>query len=82
MRFDFSQGNLVEAFVRQRKSRNGWLDEIDQLMDWEKLEDLFDGIYDSKEGAASYPILTYVRVDSNPKRNSSSRPDPYVLAKL
>jgi hypothetical protein len=33
VRFDFGQGNLVEAFVRQRKSKGGWLDEIDRLVD-------------------------------------------------
>jgi len=62
MRFDFKQGNLVEAFVRQRKSRNGWLDEIDQLIDWSSLELLFDNVYASREGAASYPMLVYVKL--------------------
>lgn len=41
MRVDFGQGNLVEAFVRQRKSKDGWLDEIDRLIDWPRLEALF-----------------------------------------
>ena len=62
MRFDFRQGNLVEAFVRQRKSRNGWLDEINKLVDWKLLEALFDGVYASREGAASYPILVYIKL--------------------
>ena len=62
MRFDFNQGNLVEAFVRQWKSRNGWLDEIDQLIDWSSLETLFDSVYASREGAASYPILVYIKL--------------------
>ncbi len=62
MRFDFSQGNLVEAFVRQNKSRGRWLDDIDQLVDWDRLVVLFDHVYASREGAASYPILTYIKL--------------------
>lgn len=31
-------------------------------MDWSRLEVLFDGIYASREGGASYPILTYVKM--------------------
>ena len=62
MRFDYSQGNLVEAFVRQKKSKNVWLDDIDKFVDWGLLVSLFDGVYASKEGAASYPILTYIKL--------------------
>jgi len=62
MRVDFGQGNLVEAFVRQRKSKDGWLDEIDRLVDWPRLEALFSDVYASREGGASYPILTYVKL--------------------
>ena len=62
MRFDYSQGNLVEAFVRQRKSLNGWLDDVDELLDWRPLEALFNGIYASKEGAASYPVVVYIKL--------------------
>jgi transposase, IS5 family len=62
MRVDFGQGNLVEAFVRQRKSKDGWLDEIDRLVDWSRLEAFFSTVYASREGGASYPILTYVKL--------------------
>jgi len=62
MRFDYSQGNLVEAFVRQRKSRSGWLDEIDKLVAWDDLVSLFDHVYASTEGGASYPIETYIKL--------------------
>ena len=62
MRFDYSQGNLVEAFVRQRKSRCGWLDEIDKLVAWPDLVVLFDHVYASPEGGASYPIETYIKL--------------------
>jgi len=62
MRFDYSQGNLVEAFVRQRKSRSGWLDEIDKLVVWPDLVHLFDHVYASTEGGASYPIETYIKL--------------------
>jgi IS5 family transposase len=62
MRFDFSQGNLVEAFVRRNKARSGWLKEIEGLVDWSKLEHLFEHVYASREGAASYPILTDIKL--------------------
>lgn len=62
MRFDYSQGNFVEAFVRQRKSRSGWLDEIDKLLAWRDLVGLFDHVYASTEGGASYPIETYIKL--------------------
>jgi transposase, IS5 family len=62
MRVDFRQGNLLEAFVRQRKSKDGWLDEIDRLVDWSRLEAFLSDVYASREGGASYPILTYVKL--------------------
>lgn len=62
MRFDFSQGNLVEAFVRQRKSKSDWLDEIDQLVAWSDVVGLFDHVYARAEGGASYPIEIYVKL--------------------
>lgn len=62
MRVDFGQGNLVEAFVRQRQSKSAWLDEIDRLVDWPRLERLFADVDASREGGASYPILTYVKL--------------------
>jgi hypothetical protein len=40
MRVDFGQGNLVKTFVRKRKSMDGWLNEIDRLIDW--LQTSFD----------------------------------------
>ncbi len=57
MRVDFGQGNLVEAFVWQRKSKDGWLDEIDRLVDWSRLEALFSAVYASREGGALVPDL-------------------------
>ena len=62
MRVDFGQGNLVEAFFRQRQSKSAWLAEIDRLVDWPRLERLFADVYASREGGASYPILTYVKL--------------------
>ena len=62
MRFDFSEGNLVEAFVRQRKSKSAWLDEIDELVAWPDLVSLFDHVYARTEGGASYPIETYIKL--------------------
>ena len=62
MRVDFGQGNLGESFFRQRKLKDGWLDEVDRLIDWLRLEALFSDVYASREGGASYPILTYVKL--------------------
>ena len=62
MRFDYNQGNLVEAFVRQRKSKSCWLDEIDKLVVWDDLVGLFDHVYARMEGGASYPIETYIKL--------------------
>ena len=53
MRVDFGQGNLVEAVVRQRKSKDGWLDEIDRSVDRTRLEELFSDVYASREGRTS-----------------------------
>jgi hypothetical protein len=62
MRFDFSQGDLVEAFVRQWKSKSGWFDEIDQLVVWPDLVRLFDHVHASAEGGPSHPIETYINL--------------------
>ena len=62
MRFDFTQGNLVETIVRQRKSKSGWLDEIEQLVSWPDLVSLFDHVYASTKGGAPYPIETYIKL--------------------
>ncbi len=48
--------------MRQRKSKSGWLDEIDQLVAWPDLVSLFDHVYARAEGGASYPIETYVKL--------------------
>ena len=74
MRVDFGQGNLVEAFVRQRKSKDGWLDEIDRLVDWPRLEGLFSDVDASREGGASYPILSYVKLLLLQQRHGLSDP--------
>ena len=62
MRRDYRQAGFAEALVNQRAARNGWMDELDQLIDWSRVEDLLCDIYASREGRASYPILTYVKL--------------------
>lgn len=62
MRVDIGQANLVEVFVPQRMSRSGWFAEIDRLADWRQLGVLFSDAYASREGGASYPISTYVKL--------------------
>jgi len=62
MRRDFRQAGFAEALVNQRAARNGWMDELDELIDWSRVEGLLGDIYASREGRASYPILTYVKL--------------------
>lgn len=62
MRRDFRQAGFSELFVRQRAGKNGWLDELNRLIDWSKIEELFDDVYASPEGRASFPVLVYVRI--------------------
>ena len=62
MRSGISQGNLVEAFVRQWKSKSGWPDEFDDLVAWPDLVSSFGHVYASAEGSASYPIVTCFRL--------------------
>jgi IS5 family transposase len=62
MRRDFRQVGFAEALVNQRAARNGWMDELDQLIDWSRVEGLLGDIFASREGRASYPILTYVKL--------------------
>ena len=48
--------------MRQRKSRSGWLDEIDKLVVWPALLRLFDHVYAGTEGGGSYPIETDIKL--------------------
>ncbi len=62
MRRDFRQAGFSELFLQQRAGRNGWLDELNRLIDWSKIEILFADVYSSREGRASFPVLVYVRI--------------------
>jgi IS5 family transposase len=62
VRRDFGQIGFAEVFVQQRAARNGWMDELNKIIDWSKVERQFDDVYASREGRASYPVLVYVKI--------------------
>jgi Transposase and inactivated derivatives, IS5 family len=62
MRQDFRQASFADGLVNQRAGTNGWLDQIDQLLDWPALAKILDGISASNEGRPSYPLLTYAKL--------------------
>lgn len=59
---DFRQMSLVDQFYNIRPKRSEHLDNIAKCIDWAAILKLLNGIYASAEGAASYPILCYVRI--------------------
>lgn len=62
MRRDFRQAGFSELFLQQRAGRNSWLDEVNRLIDWNSIEELFADIYASREGRAAFPVLVYVKI--------------------
>jgi transposase, IS5 family len=62
VRRNFRQAVFSELFVRQRAGKNSWLDELNRLIDWSKIEELFADVYASPEGRASFPVLLYVKI--------------------
>lgn len=61
-RRDFRQMSLVDQFYNIRPKRSEHLDALDKCIDWAAIQKLLHAIYASIEGAASYPILCYVRI--------------------
>jgi len=61
-RRDFRQMSLVDQFYNIRPRRCEHLDALSKCIDWAAVQKLLDAIYASAEGAASYPILCYVRI--------------------
>jgi len=61
-RRNFQQMSLVDQFYNIRPKRGEHLDALFKCIDWGAIQKLLDAIYAGVEGAASYPILCYVRI--------------------
>jgi hypothetical protein len=62
MRRDLRQMSFGDGPVNQRAGRNGWLGEIDKVLDWAAIAAVLGKIYNSDEGRPSYPVLTLVKL--------------------
>jgi IS5 family transposase len=62
LRRDFGQVGFAEVFIKQRAARNSWLDELNKIIDWTKVERQLDDVYASREGRAAYPVLVYMKL--------------------
>jgi hypothetical protein len=54
--------SFADGLVNQRAGRNGWLDRIDEIVDWPAVVKLLDQAYASGEGRPPYPLLSYVKL--------------------
>ena len=61
-RRDFRQLGLADSIVQRRGKKSAWLDRLDAALDWPAMETIVAGIYASREGGLSYPLLTYVKL--------------------
>jgi len=61
-RRDFRQLGLADSIVQRRGKKSEWLDRLDEAIDWPALEATVGGIYASREGGLSYPLLTYLKL--------------------
>jgi IS5 family transposase len=61
-RRDLRQLGLADGLVHRRGKKSGWLDQLDQVLDWPAVEGIVAGIYASREGGLAYPLLTYVKL--------------------
>ena len=61
-RRDFRQLGLADSIVQRRGKKSAWLDRLDAALDWPAMETIVAGIYVSREGGLSYPLLTYVKL--------------------
>lgn len=55
MQMELGQKNFLDTLV---KSLNKSLSQMDEMMDWSKIEETLSGIYGSSKGRPSYPLLT------------------------
>jgi hypothetical protein len=61
-RRDLRQFGLADSIVRRRGKKSEWLDRLDAALDWPALEAIVAGIYASREGGLSYPLLSYIKL--------------------
>ena len=61
-RRDFRQFGLADSIVQRRGKKTAWLERLDAAIDWADLETIVEGVYASREGGPSYPLLTYVKL--------------------
>lgn len=59
-RLKIGNNTLFDTVITDHKSLHEF-DQIDELLDWGKLESLMDCVYNSKEGGASYPPIIMFR---------------------
>ena len=62
MHREMSQGSLAETLVSAKLGQNQRLERIDRAVEWDRLEELVEGVYSAKEGRPSYPPLMMVKV--------------------
>ena len=62
MHREMRQQTLAETLVSAKLGQNKRLERIQQVVDWERLDKLVEGIYSAKEGRPSYPPLMMVKV--------------------
>ena len=61
-RRDLRQLGLADSIVRRRGKKSEWLERLEAAIDWSAMEMVVEGIYASREGGLSYPLLTYVKL--------------------
>ena len=61
-RRDFRQLGLADSIVQRRGKKTAWLERLDAALDWPAMERIVAGIYASREGGLSYPLLTYIKL--------------------
>ena len=61
-RRDVRQLGLADGLVLRRGKKSAWLEQLDDVLDWPAMERIVAGIYASREGGLSYPLLTYIKL--------------------
>ncbi len=62
MHKDYRQGSLADGLVTQRAARQGFLEEVDALLDWSTLEVMLAPISGGKVGRPGIPPLCLFKI--------------------
>ena len=62
MHREMGQPSLAESLLPQTLGRNDRLERIDEVVDWQRLGRLVNGVYSAREGRPSYPPVMMVKV--------------------